>query len=114
MNKNIQLLVYDFDGVMTDNCVYVNEDGVESVKVNRSDGLAVEKLTHLGYKQLILSTETNPVVTQRAKKLKISVLQGQKQKDIALQNYCNENNIQLKNTLFIGNDINDMETMKLV
>ena len=67
----IKLLVYDFDGVMTDNTAFVSENGIEMVRVNRSDGLAVQQLARQGFKQLILSTEANPVVTTRAQKLNI-------------------------------------------
>ena len=55
--KKINLIVYDFDGVMTDNCALVDEKGNELVKVNRSDGLAISKIKEKGIKQIILSTE---------------------------------------------------------
>ena len=55
--SSINMFVYDFDGVMTDNKVYVNQEGKEMVQVNRSDGLAVNMIKNLGYKQIILSSE---------------------------------------------------------
>ena len=73
MNQ-IKLFVTDFDGVMTDNTVYVDENGKESVRVHRGDGYAISLLKKEEKKQLILSTETNSVVTHRAKKLNIPVL----------------------------------------
>ena len=69
--NSLSLIVYDFDGVMTDNKVYVNEEGQEMVQVNRGDGLGISLIKKLGIKQIILSTETNPVVSVRAKKLNI-------------------------------------------
>ena len=57
--KDIRLIVYDFDGVMTDNRVYIDQNGNETVQVNRSDGLAVSEIKKLGIKQIIISTETN-------------------------------------------------------
>ena len=66
---NIQLIVYDFDGVMTDNSVIINEHGQESVKVNRADGLAVSIIKKMNIKQIIFSTEPNSVVSKRAEKL---------------------------------------------
>ena len=69
--KDIRLIVYDFDGVMTDNRVYIDQNGNETVQVNRSDGLAVSEIKKLGIKQIIISTETNPVVSARAEKLNI-------------------------------------------
>ena len=111
--ENIQCLVYDFDGVMTNNCVYVFEDGREAVQVNRSDGLAISYLKD-HYHQLILSTETNPVVTKRAQKLGIPVLQGQSNKKHALQEYCEHQGFPLSAVLYVGNDLNDLDVMMSV
>ncbi len=113
-NDSIHLLVYDFDGVMTDNRVLVSEDGKEAVVVNRGDGLGVSYLKKAGFKQIIISTEENPVVVARAKKLKIQVIYGVKDKKKRLAEYCNEQNIDLKSVLYIGNDLNDYEVMKSV
>jgi len=107
------LIVYDFDGVMTDNKVYVDQDGKEMVQVNRGDGLAISEINKLGINQIIISTEKNRVVTARAKKLNILCLQGIKDKKLALAEYCTSNNIPLKKVAFIGNDINDVEAMEI-
>ena len=58
--KTIKLIVYDFDGVMTDNKALIFYNGDEAVLINRSDGLAIEKIKSLGMLQLIISTEKNP------------------------------------------------------
>lgn len=76
LKQEIKLIVYDFDGVMTDNKVYIDQNGMESVQVNRGDGLGVSEIKKLGIKQIILSTEKNLVVAARAKKLKIDCLHG--------------------------------------
>ena len=76
MNNQIKLIVYDFDGVMTDNKVYLDQSGNETVRVNRADGLGVSEIKKKGIEQIIISTETNPVVSKRADKLGISCLQG--------------------------------------
>jgi len=110
--KDIQLIVYDFDGVMTDNKVLVFEDGREAVFCNRSDGLAVQKIKELGINQLILSTETNKVVEARAKKLNIEIIYGVDNKLAALKEYCDKNKCDRKKVLYIGNDLNDLEAMK--
>jgi 3-deoxy-D-manno-octulosonate 8-phosphate phosphatase (KDO 8-P phosphatase) len=68
MKKSIKLLGYDFDGVMTDNKVYVDQDGNEMVQVNSADGLGVSEIKKLGIKQMIFSTENPPVVSARVKK----------------------------------------------
>jgi YrbI family 3-deoxy-D-manno-octulosonate 8-phosphate phosphatase len=110
----IKLIVYDFDGVMTDNKVLLREDGLESVVVNRSDGLAVEVIRNLGISQLILSKEKNKVVVIRANKLGIPVLHGVADKKEILSQYCVEHSICLDNVMYIGNDLNDVEVMQVV
>ena len=112
--KKISLIVYDFDGVMTDNKVYIDQNGNEMVKVNRADGLAISEITKLGIQQIILSTEVNPVVAQRAMKLQIPYLQGIDIKKDSLIDYCKINDIDIRQVAYVGNDINDKDTMKIV
>ncbi|MBF0444315.1 MAG: HAD hydrolase family protein [Magnetococcales bacterium] len=112
--ENIALLVYDFDGVMTDNRALQFEDGTEAVFVSRADGYGVSQLKKRGFKQLILSTETNLVVSARGKKLNIEVIQGSSDKKAALTAYCAGLNIDLSDVLYIGNDLNDFEVMQVV
>ena len=69
--RGIRLLAFDFDGVFTDDMVYVLEDGRESVRCFRGDGIGLQKLKKLGLETVIISTESNPVVSVRAQKLKI-------------------------------------------
>jgi len=111
--KEIKLIIYDFDGVMTDNKVYVDQEGHEMVQVNRADGLAVDKIKKLGIKQIIISTEKNAVVLARARKLKLTCLHGIEFKKKAMKDYCKTNNISLKQTAFVGNDFNDKEAMEI-
>ena len=108
---NIKMIVYDFDGVMTDNKVYVDQEGREIVQVNRADGLGVSEIKKLGIQQIIISTEKNTVVSSRATKLGIPCLQGIENKKTALIDYCKENVIHLKNVAYVGNDINDNDVM---
>ena len=108
------LLVFDFDGVMTDDKVLVCQDGTESVVCSRSDGLGLEMARKSGLKLLILSKEVNPVVTARGRKLKIEVIQGIDDKPTALRNYCEKNGINLKKVMYVGNDLNDLAVMKIV
>ena len=114
ITNEINLIVYDFDGVMTDNKVYVDQNGKEMVQVNRGDGLGISEINRLGIKQIIISTEKNPVVSSRAKKLKIDCLHGVKNKEIVLTKFCSQNKIHLKNVAFVGNDINDKAAMEIV
>lgn len=112
--RDIDLIVYDFDGVMTDNSVIVFQDGTEAVIVNRSDGLGVNRFCSIGIPQLILSTETNPVVKARAAKLHLEVIASCKDKKIALENYCAQKSYDLNRVIYVGNDLNDLEVMKIV
>ena len=106
--SRIRVLFYDFDGVMTDNRVTVDQNGVESVLVNRSDGLAVSRLKKAGYTQVIVSTERNPVVERRAEKLQIPVIHGIEDKGGIIRHYMKENKVSKEEALFIGNDLNDL------
>ena len=113
MIDKIKLIVYDFDGVMTDNKVYINQNGNEMVQVNRSDGLGVAEIKKMGIKQIIISTEKNPVVSARANKLEIPCLQGVANKKYALTDYCQKNDIQILQVAYVGNDINDKDAMAI-
>ncbi|NOZ07567.1 MAG: HAD hydrolase family protein [FCB group bacterium] len=112
--EQIELVVYDFDGVMTDNRVMVDEEGREAVVVNRGDGLAVAELRRLKIRQIILSTEKNPVVSRRAEKLKIPCLQGSSDKKDTLIKHLKKHNINKEQVIYFGNDINDLEVMQWV
>jgi len=111
--SSLLLIVYDFDGVMTDNKVYVDQNGNEMVQVNRADGLGVSEIKKLGIEQIIISTEMNPVVSARANKIGIPCLQGINNKKDTLIDYCQKYNIDLKNVAYVGNDINDKNVMKI-
>ena len=117
MNKHaidsLQAIIMDFDGVLTDNHVYVSEDGKESVRCNRSDGMAIEVLHALNIKTFILSTENNSVVNVRASKLKTKAITGVNDKSLILKELSHKEGFDLSNTIYIGNDVNDHKAMKL-
>ena len=110
---DIDAFVFDFDGVLTNNLVHLDQNGKESVNCSRADGLAFDVLRKLDKPAFILSTENNPVVTMRAKKLKIPVVQGVDDKVEAMKKLVNKNNYNLKNILYAGNDLNDYLVMQL-
>jgi len=112
--KKIKFIVFDFDGVFTDNKVIVNEKGEEAVVCTRADGLGLEKLKSLGVETLILSTEKNRVVAQRAKKLKIKCITGCKNKMERLLAEIRKRKIPLSQVAYVGNDINDADCLKIV
>ena len=111
--SNLKLIVYDFDGVMTDNKVMLDEFGKETVTVNRGDGYGVGEIKKLGIEQVIISTETNNVVRKRAEKLKIDVINAVQDKKSTVENYCRERGYSLSETMFIGNDLNDFEAIMI-
>jgi 3-deoxy-D-manno-octulosonate 8-phosphate phosphatase (KDO 8-P phosphatase) len=113
VTQNVSLIVFDFDGVMTDNRVYVFEDGREAVVCNRSDGLGVTMLKAAGFDMLILSTETNPVVARRAEKLKLPYLHGIGDKGSALMKIAADRGIAATDIAMVGNDVNDMPAMDI-
>ncbi len=112
--KDIDLIVYDFDGVMTDNKVYVFEKGMEAVRCSRADGLGINIIKKYGIVQMIISTESNPVVEARAKKIDIPVIYNCENKLAALELFCEQNNYDLAKVLYVGNDINDLDVMNVV
>lgn len=113
-SQNIEGIIFDFDGVFTDNQVTVAEDGKESVTCNRADGLGIRMLREKKIPLLILSTETNPVVAMRAQKLALDVWYGVEDKKETLIAYCTEKGIGIKKVMYVGNDVNDYEVMKIV
>jgi YrbI family 3-deoxy-D-manno-octulosonate 8-phosphate phosphatase len=112
--KAVQLVAFDFDGVFTDNRVITSQDGTESVSCWRSDGIGISRLQKKGIKIVIISTETNPVVRIRAQKLKIQCYQAVEDKSEKILELCKIHNISNINTMFVGNDINDIPAFKSV
>jgi YrbI family 3-deoxy-D-manno-octulosonate 8-phosphate phosphatase len=111
---DIDAVVLDFDGTQTDDRVLIDADGREFVSVHRGDGLGIAALRKSGLKMLILSTEVNPVVAARARKLQIPVLHGIDRKDLALKQWCEEQGIAPERVLYVGNDVNDLPCFALV
>lgn len=112
--RKIRLIGFDFDGVFTDNMVYVLQDGSEAVRCNRSDGIGLQKLKKLGVETVIISTESNPVVSVRAQKLNIRCFQNCEDKTKTLESVTREFGISLGEVAFVGNDINDLACLKCV
>ncbi|GAA5027977.1 MULTISPECIES: N-acylneuraminate cytidylyltransferase [Streptomyces] len=111
---DIDAVVLDFDGTQTDDRVLIDSDGREIVSVHRGDGLGIAALRRSGLTMLVLSTEKNPVVAARARKLQIPVLHGIDRKDLALKQWCEEQGIAPERVLYVGNDVNDLPCFALV
>jgi YrbI family 3-deoxy-D-manno-octulosonate 8-phosphate phosphatase len=106
--EKIELVVLDFDGVMTDNRVWVDADGRELVAAHRGDGWGIARLKELGIEIVVLSRETDPVVAARCKKLGLPFVQGLTNKVETLKQMMTERGIDPANTLYLGNDVNDI------
>lgn len=106
--SSLDAIIFDFDGVLTDDRVYLDENGRESVCCSRRDGLGFDILRRTGLRLFILSTEKNPVVSRRGEKLQVPVMQGVADKLAALK----ELGCDLTRTLFVGNDVNDLPAMR--
>ena len=110
----VELVIFDFDGVMTNNEVIVSELGTEYVICSRGDGMGITRLLKTGLKICVISTEVNPVVNKRCEKLKILCKQNVEDKEKAVLEMCDEFNISTDKTLFLGNDINDIPAFNCV
>ncbi len=112
--EDIKAIAFDFDGVFTDNRVYVMQSGEEAVACDRSDGYGIAMLRKAGIPMVIISAETNCVVAVRAAKLKLEVLQGVDDKLSVLQKWADKHGLAMDQLAFIGNDLNDVDCLKKV
>ncbi len=112
--ERVRLAVFDFDGVFTDNRVWVDEGGQELLAFSRSDGLGLRRLDEVGVEYLIVSTEPNPIVGARARKLRAWCAQGVDDKLGVLEEESRRRGIPLDDTAYVGNDVNDSECLRAV
>jgi YrbI family 3-deoxy-D-manno-octulosonate 8-phosphate phosphatase len=113
--EKIDLLICDFDGVITDNRVWVDQDGRESVAAYRSDSIRIRELREQGIEVLILSSEPNRVVEARAKKMGVEAIHGIgiREKGRVLREVLAQKNIQAEHVIFVGNDLNDLPCFEI-
>ena len=112
--RNVRLLVLDFDGVLTDNRVWVSEDGKEWVAANRSDGYGIGLLLARGIEVTVLSREANPVVEARCRKLGIQHIQNISDKVPVLKSIVEKRGLRMDQVIYVGNDVNDLGCMEAV
>ena len=112
--RGVRLAAFDFDGVFTDNTVIVSESGTESVRCWRGDGLGLSMLRKLGITTVVVSSESNPVVGERCRKLGIDCHQGCADKLQTLRGLASENGCDMEDVMFVGNDVNDSVCLKAV
>jgi N-acylneuraminate cytidylyltransferase len=111
--EQIRLFVFDFDGVFTDNQVYVDQTGREAVSCSRADGLGIQLLQNNGVEAAVLSSEMNRVVSARCRKLRLPIQQGIRDKGQALRDLAASRGLDLEQVAFVGNDINDLECLRI-
>ena len=112
--KPVRLMALDFDGVFTDNRVFVSETGQESVACNRSDGLGLEMARDAGLELVVLSKERNPVVQRRCEKLRLPVVQSLDDKLTVLRGMADERQLTSEQVAYVGNDSNDVPCLEWV
>jgi YrbI family 3-deoxy-D-manno-octulosonate 8-phosphate phosphatase len=111
----IRLVVFDFDGVLTDNRVWVDAAGRESVACDRGDGHGIKLLRDAGVEMAVLSTESDDVVAARCRKLALPFRHGLGDgKGAALRELAAERGIALEQVAYVGNDVNDLECLRMV
>ena len=114
VGRLVRLVVFDFDGVFTDNTVWTDDAGNEWVRSWRGDGLGLGKLREAGIPAWVLSTEAHPVVGRRCEKLGIPYRQGLADKRAALEALATEVGVALADVAYVGNDINDADCLRIV
>jgi 3-deoxy-D-manno-octulosonate 8-phosphate phosphatase (KDO 8-P phosphatase) len=112
--ERVRFAIFDFDGVFTDNRVWVNERGEEMLAFSRSDGLGLRRLDQVGVQYLIVSMEQNPIVGARAQKLGIDCVQGVDDKLSVVRERTGGIGVSLGETAYVGNDINDADCLRAV
>jgi len=115
MPGTVRLIICDFDGVVTDNHVITDQDGRESVTASRSDSMHIKTLREKGIELIILSSEANPVVLARAKKMGVEAIHnaGMQNKGRVMREVLEQKNVKAENVIYIGNDLNDLPCFEI-
>jgi YrbI family 3-deoxy-D-manno-octulosonate 8-phosphate phosphatase len=112
--RDLRVVAFDFDGVLTDNAVWIAESGEESVRCSRLDGIGLAALRGLGLALAVVSTETSPVVGARCRKLGLDCVQACTDKAAALRELLRRAGAAPEQAAFVGNDVNDLPALELV
>jgi N-acylneuraminate cytidylyltransferase len=115
MPETIKLIICDFDGVVTDNLVITDQDGRESVTASRSDSMHIKTLREKGIELMILSSEPNPVVMARAKKMSVEAIHnvGMQNKGRVMREVLEQKNVKAEHVIYLGNDLNDLPCFEI-
>jgi N-acylneuraminate cytidylyltransferase len=115
MPENVQMVIFDFDGVVTDNRVWTDQDGKEMVAASRSDSMKLKEMRERGIEVMILSSEPNPVVQARAKKIGVEAIHGigMQDKGRVMREVLERKNVKAENVVYVGNDLNDLPCFEI-
>ncbi len=106
---NIQLVVFDVDGVLTDGSLYYNNEGVETKAFNTQDGHGVKMLHQQGIETAIITGRTSDIIKYRAENLGIKqLIQGREDKLLALQEILAETDLSAEHVAYVGDDLPDL------
>lgn len=111
---NIKILVLDVDGTLTDGKIYMSATGELMKAFNIKDGYALVRMSLFGIIPVIITGRKSQIVEERCRELKIKEIhQGVDNKADKLREVCEKYNVDLKQCAYIGDDLNDIECMKL-
>jgi YrbI family 3-deoxy-D-manno-octulosonate 8-phosphate phosphatase len=115
MPATVKMILCDFDGVVTDNLVITDQEGRESVLASRSDSMHIRQLRELGVEVMILSSEPNPVVLARAKKMGVEAIHnaGMQNKGGVMREILERKNLKAQDVIYVGNDLNDLPCFEI-
>ena len=112
--NDVKLVVFDFDGVFSDNRVWVDGTGKELIAAYRSDSIGIKRLKKACVDAIVLSSETDSAVKARCEKMKIDVIHGVEEKAPILIDFLNKNKIDPASVIYVGNDVNDLPCFPIV
>lgn len=113
--KNITTFVFDVDGVFTDGTVLITSEGEMLRKMSVKDGYALKTAIQKGYNVCIITGGTNEGVRLRLAGLGVkNIYLGAHLKEVPLKEYLSQNNLNLQNVLYMGDDMPDIPPMKIV
>lgn len=115
MPERVKMILCDFDGVVTDNLVLTDENGKETVSASRSDSMHIKTLREKGVEVMILSSEPNPVVLARAKKMGVEAIHGigMQDKGRVMREVLEQKKVRAGEVIYIGNDLNDLPCFEI-
>lgn len=112
LSKSIKMVITDFDGIITDNCVYIDSKGEMTRKLNFKDVMAFSLLKKNGFNIAIISGEKNSAIEILKEKFDIEEIhQGIRNKLEVLNNIKTKYSLNNEDYIYIGDDVNDYDSL---